>query len=168
MTGMIRDARPEDAPGLAVVHVASWQEAYRGLIDQAFLDSMDVEIRTETWNGILRQHRGRVLVAESDGGIAGFCAVGQSTNPGWGEIYAIYLDPRHWGRGLGGDLLAAGEQALSDEGEERALLWVLDANRRARAFYERQGWTKGKPIRIENIGGNDVTEVRYEKSLVRP
>jgi GNAT superfamily N-acetyltransferase len=82
-----------------------------------------------------------------------------------GEVYAIYVDPHRWGEGIGRDLLAAGEQALIDDGHWQALLWVLDGNTRARAFYERQGWAQGKPIRIENIGGTDVNEVRYEKPL---
>jgi len=164
---MIRTAEPADAIGVARVHVASWQTAYPGLIDQGFLDALDVESRTESWNRILRQTRGRVLVSEQDGVIVGFCAVGPATDDDWGEVYAIYLDPDQWGRGLGRDLLAESEQALIDDGYWRGLLWVLDRNARARAFYERQGWTLGKPIRLETIGGTDVNEVRYEKALVR-
>lgn len=162
---MIRDAVLADAADLAQVHVASWQEAYRGLIDQSFLDSLDVTGRTETWDRILRQGRVRVLVAEAADRIVGFCTVGRSADEGWGEVFSIYLSPEHWGRGLGRDLLASGEQALSESGEERVLLWVLDTNLRARGFYERQGWVLSKPIRIEKFGDHDVTEVRYEKSL---
>ena len=162
---MIRDALPSDAAGVARVNVASWQRAYPGLIEQTFLDSLDVGGRTESWNRILRQTRGRVLVAEDDSGIYGFCAVGPSTDEDWGEVYAIYVDPHRWGEGVGRDLLAAGEQALIDDGHWQALLWVLDGNTQARAFYLRQGWAQGKPIRIENIGGTDVNEVRYEKPL---
>ena len=105
------------------------------------------------------------MVAEDGGVIEGFCAVGPSTEEDWGEVYAIYLDPDRWGQGVGRALLAAGESALLDDGQWQALLWVLDANVRARAFYERQGWVRGKPIRIENIGGADVNEARYEKVL---
>jgi ribosomal protein S18 acetylase RimI-like enzyme len=165
---MIRQARLEDAAELAMVHVTSWQEAYRGLIDQVFLDSLEVADRTEAWDRILRQHRARVLVAEVDDGVIGFCTVGQSSDEGWGEVFSIYLSPDHWGRGVGRRLLASGEQDLSAAGEKRALLWVLDTNRRARCFYERQGWMLAKPIRLEKFGQFDVTEVRYEKSLTPP
>ena len=61
--------------------------------------------------------------------------------------------------------LGVGERDLAGAGFEEALLWVLEGNTRARDFYERQGWSKGKPIRLEEIGGRPVTEVRYEKSL---
>ena len=163
---VIRDARLDDAAELARVHVTSWQAAYRGLIDSDFLDSLDVADRTANWSRILRQTRGRALVAESDGEIVGFCVVGPSIDLDWGEVYSIYLAPEHWGRGHGRELLTAAERALADSGHHQAMLWVLDTNQRARDFYERQGWVIGKPIRIENIGGNDVNEVRYEKPLV--
>ncbi len=162
---LIREAEPGDAGGMARVHVASWQAAYPGLIDQEFLDSLDIEDRTQSWARILRQPRGTVLLAEAEGVVIGFCAIGPAIDQGWGEVFAIYLDPARWGKGVGRDLLAAGEGALAEWGYRRALLWVLARNTRARAFYERQGWAPGKPIRIEAIGGVDVTEVRYEKTL---
>ncbi len=76
--------------------------------------------------------------------------------------------PDHWGQGMGRALLNAGEARLAADGFERALLWVLEGNEAARAFYERQGWVKGKPIRLETIGGTEITEVRYEKALEPP
>lgn len=162
---VIRDAHIQDATDLARVHVSSWQAAYAGLIDQSFLDSMDVGRRAERWNALLEQRRSQVLLAEAADAVVGFCSVGPSDHDNWGEIYAIYVVPEHWGAGLGRDLLAAGEAALSAIGHDRAMLWVLDGNARARTFYERQGWVSGAPIRLENIGGSDVTEIRYEKSL---
>ncbi|HSM45638.1 MAG TPA: GNAT family N-acetyltransferase, partial [Acidimicrobiia bacterium] len=80
-------------------------------------------------------------------------------------IYSIYVHPDQWGDGHGHDLLQAGEDTLLAKGFESGLLWVLDANQPARRFYERHGWTVGKPIRVEEIGGVQVTEVRYDKSL---
>ena len=165
---MIRGARPEDAGGLARVHVSSWQVAYRGLIDQTFLDSLDFELREAWWARALAREANQVHVGEVDGVIEGFCLAGASSDDTWAEVYALYVTPEHWGTGMGRALLAAGEKALADAGFERALLWVLDGNLRGRRFYERQGWSLGAPFRIESIGGADVTEVRYEKALRRP
>lgn len=165
---MIRDAQPGDVEDLARVHVTSWQNAYVGLIDQAFLDALSVETRAERWRALLDQSRGRILVVELEGSVVGFCSLGPADHGGWGEVYAIYLAPERWGEGLGRDLLAAAESALWSDGHHEALLWVLEGNSRARTFYERQGWRPGKPIRLENIGGVDVTEVRYEKSRGLP
>ncbi len=162
---MIRRAEPRDAASLARVHVTSWQAAYQGLVNQDFLDSLDVEARTVWWERAVGREANLVSVGEIEGKVEGFCLAGASADEGWGEVFAIYVAPEHWGTGIGRDLIVAGEGALSGAGHERALLWVLEGNTRARTFYQRHGWALGKPIRIENIGGADLTEVRYEKSL---
>ncbi|WP_431686267.1 hypothetical protein [Hahella sp. NBU794] len=39
----IRPATVEEAPTIAVIHVAAWREAYRGLMSSEFLASLSVE-----------------------------------------------------------------------------------------------------------------------------
>ncbi|MGA7096599.1 MAG: GNAT family N-acetyltransferase [Acidimicrobiia bacterium] len=153
---------------MAKVHVESWQEAYRGLLDQSFLDSIDLTARTEWWQRTIATGESSVSVGVVDGVVEGFCVSGISRDPGWGEVYAIYTSPRKWGTGLGRSLLIAAEASMIERGFLSALLWVLDGNERARRFYERQGWSLAAPFRIETIGGTEVTERRYEKRLVGP
>jgi ribosomal protein S18 acetylase RimI-like enzyme len=133
-----------------------------------FLGSLDLEVRTAWWEALLLRGDRVTLVSDVEMGVAGFCLFGASDDVGWGEIFAIYVDPPHWRLGMGGGLLSAGETQLAEDGFERALLWVVESNERARAFYERQGWVKGQPFRLETIGGTEVTEVRYEKDLELP
>lgn len=165
---MVRVAVPADAGGIAGVHIAAWQVAYAGVFSGDFLGSLDLEVRTGWWEVLLLRGERITFVADADDGVAGFCLIGASSDAGWGEVFAIYVDPEHWDRGVGWALLTAGEHRLAEDGFERALLWVLESNQRARAFYERQGWVKGKPIRLETIGGTEITEVRYERDLVLP
>ncbi len=162
---MVRFATPGDAEAIASVHVTSWQHAYQGILDRDFLGGLDLATRVSWWNALLDRDDGSALVAEVDDAVVGFSLVGTADDEGWGEVMAIYVDPDQWGAGLGWALLAAAEERLAELGHNRALLWVLEANSRARAFYERQGWSRGRPIRLETIGGTQVTEVRYEKSL---
>ena len=162
---MVRPAAPGDAPAIARVHVIAWQHAYQGILDRDFLGGLDLETRTAWWESLLDRDDGSALVAEVAHAVVGFSLVGEADDQRWGEVAAIYVDPEHWGAGLGWALLGAAEQRLADLGHDRALLWVLEANTRARQFYERQGWSRGRPIRLETIGGTEVTEVRYEKSL---
>jgi GNAT superfamily N-acetyltransferase len=149
---------------LASLHIAAWQHAYRDQFSEEFLDGLDMEIRT-AWFSRQIKTGSRVLVAEDDDQLAGFCFFGESSDAGWGEVFAIYVHPDRWGEGHGYELLRAGERGLESSGFARALLWVLSGNTRARTFYERQEWTLGKPIRLEEIGGIQVTEVRYERIL---
>ncbi len=160
---MARLAIPGDARAIAEVHVRSWQAAYRGVVTDEFLDSLDVDRRAEMIEGVIRDESKGLLVAEQDGHVAGFSMLAASYDEGWGEVLAIYASPDHWGVGVGYELMAASVEWLQEQGYQRAMLMVLENNPRARTFYERQGWSLGKRIRIENIGGRDLTEVRYEK-----
>lgn len=160
---MARLAIPDDARAIAEVHVRSWRAAYRGVVADGFLDSLDVDRRVEMIEGVIRDESKGLLVSERDGHVAGFSMLAASDDEGWGEVLAIYASPDHWGVGVGYDLMAASVAWLHEQGYKRAMLMVLENNPRARTFYERQGWSLGKRIRIENIGGRDLTEVRYEK-----
>jgi hypothetical protein len=44
-----RLAQPGDAGAIAVVHVRSWQAAYRNLVPQEFLDSLDTSARARSF-----------------------------------------------------------------------------------------------------------------------
>lgn len=164
---VLRWAVPDDAARLADVHVTTWQEAYRAILPQAYLSGLDRTARARWWTHFITEGA-RVHVAEADGSLVGFCHAGESLDDGWGEVFAIYVHPAHWGEGHGRDLLEAAELQLAEEGHVRVHLWVLEQNNRGRNFYERQGWRPGKPFRIEEIGGVQVTELRYEKDLPGP
>jgi ribosomal protein S18 acetylase RimI-like enzyme len=161
---LVRPARRDDAADLARVHIASWQQAYRHVFPADFLSGLDVVGRTERFRRSIEANAD-LLVAEEEGRVVGFCVSGPADDEGWGEVYAIYVHPEHWGRGFGHELITAAENRLALSGYDRVLLWVIDDHPQARSFYERQGWTLGKPIRIEEIGGVQVTLVRYEKRL---
>jgi GNAT superfamily N-acetyltransferase len=161
---VIRPAKASDAHGLASLHIVAWQYAYRDQFSEEFLDGLDIETRT-AWFTRQIESGSHVLVAEADDEPAGFSFFGESNDIGWGEVFAIYVHPDSWGDGHGYELLRASEKGLESAGFARALLWVLAGNTRARSFYERQGWALGKPIRLEEIGGIQVTEVRYERIL---
>ncbi len=96
--------------------------------------------------------------------VVGYCDTARADDPGWGEVRAIYVRPNHQGRGCGSALLDAGMRSLSGAGFSKTLLWVFDRNLSARSFYEGKGWSLGRRIRLEDIGGTQVTLVRYEKN----
>ena len=78
---LVRRAEPQDAPAVARVHVASWRQAYRGLLPQEYLDSLSVEARTMTWAKAFSQlpdQTSTTLVGELGGQIVGFACVGPS------------------------------------------------------------------------------------------
>jgi hypothetical protein len=56
----IRRAIATDAATIAGIHVRAWQWAYRGLIPDAFLDSLSVEARETSWRRQLERTATRV------------------------------------------------------------------------------------------------------------
>ena len=46
---IVRDAAADDAAAIARVHAASWQAAYRGIVDDDRLDRMSVDEREQRW-----------------------------------------------------------------------------------------------------------------------
>jgi len=170
----VRVATLTDASAIGEVHVLAWQTAYRRMMPDEYLDGLLIEERVAMWSASLgRDDPSQVtLVVTEDDAVVGFAAVG----PGRGleppevagELYAINLHPARWREGLGSRLLEAAVTALADLGHDSAMLWVVDANERARRFYERHGWTAEGIEKVDTVLGAMVTEVRYRRSLSQP
>src|SRR5829696_6955861 len=146
----VRPATAADAPAMGRLVVRAWQAAYRGQMPDDYLGGLRAEDRAAYWDGALRREdrRGVILVAERDGEVVGFAAAGPSPDPqGAGELYAINIDPDHWGGGAGRALLGAAQAELDRMGFAESVLWVLPGNARARRFYERSGWPRTAPRR---------------------
>lgn len=88
------------------------------------------------------------------------------THPqGTGELYAIYVAEGVAGTGVGRDLLLRSTTALGEEGFERATLWVLETNQRARRFYEREGWAWDGTTSTHLVECSNLPIVRYTLDL---
>lgn len=167
-----RPATVSDAAALADIHVRTWQATYRGFVPDDYLAALD-PVRWRTfWQDRLREQvppAGTLMLEQIDGGkTVGFVSFGPSrmgSPPGAGEIYAIYVLPQHQGGGGGRRLMAAGLAALAGGGFERAMLWVLDGNVRARRFYELDGWRADGVRERDESRGFPLDEVRYVKEL---
>jgi len=80
---------------------------------------------------------------------------------GWGEIGTIYLKPEYFGKGYGKLLLSFCIKELKNIGFERIYLWTLEKNLKARAFYEKFGFTFDGEKGEHNFGGESLTVLRY-------
>ncbi|QAY62104.1 N-acetyltransferase [Xylanimonas allomyrinae] len=168
----IRPATPDDASRIAQVHVTSWQGAYAGLLPADYLADLDPQVRASRWQSVLTTKQGsatqsHVLVAEQSGRTLGFASFGLSADEdaetGTHELYAMYLEPRAWGRGVARELMRT-VLAQVPAGAEMTL-WVLEGNDRAQHFYRRHGFHPDGVERIDEIGGVPLTEVRYRRAV---
>jgi ribosomal protein S18 acetylase RimI-like enzyme len=163
----IRPATPDDAERIAAVHIASWREAYRGVVPEEYLAALDEPAEADRWRARLSAlDRGHaVWVAEDEDGIVGFSYLGPSRDEDADrttmEIYSIYLDPHAWGRGVARELMRTTLGAVP--AGAAVTLWALDTNERARHFYRRSGFTPDGGEKMEEFGGKHLKEIRYRR-----
>ncbi len=162
----IRPATVADAQDIAAVHLASWREAYTGVIAEDYLESLELGRRTDEWRAALESPGTRTWVAVHEGAVRGFLSLGPSRDEDASaltqEIYAIYLEPSAWGSGIARELVRTVTAEVPPT--IPVTLWVLAANDRARHFYRRHGFAVDGVERIEEIGGAAHREVRYVRS----
>lgn len=173
----LREALPGDAEAMAEVWIASWREAYRDLLSPATLRALDRSRQMAHWlttllGRELAPDAGRAFVAvatieRGGGGVVGLCETGPVRgNAGIGEIFTLYVAPWFHRRGAGSALLEHACADLAQRGFEHVILWVLQGNGRARAFYERHGLRFDGRRRVEPMAGRPVS-LRYGRSLTR-
>jgi ribosomal protein S18 acetylase RimI-like enzyme len=164
---LIRNASRQDALGVARVHERTWKEAYRGLLDSAYLDGMSERRLAPRW----RQNLDRrvenldeaVHVAVAGQEVVGFVMVGASREAfaSWeAEVSMVYVLKEHRGAGLGRALMKAAADHCIRRGMFSCGLWVLRDNGPARDFYESlKGDHAGR--KVDSVGGQIVPLVGY-------
>jgi len=154
---------------VARVHVRSWQVAYRGLIPDDYLDQLRPEERATRYSfGNPDPLQPSTMVAADEGVIRGFATTAPAREPdlqGYGELWALYVDPGHWGRGIGAALASAARARLSGLGFANAVLWMLEGNVQADRFYRKDGWAPDGGRGVRSVGGVNVNKVRYRRRL---
>jgi GNAT superfamily N-acetyltransferase len=163
----IRMAGRTDAAGIAHVQATTWKEAYRGILDGAYLENISDKRLATRWRTHLdRREEDRdeeIFVAMNGRDLVGFANAGASREafaPWDAEIPMIYVLKEHRGLGIGRGLM----KAAADHCIRRAMfsggLWVLRDNGAARDFYEALG---GEPQgrKADSVGGQIVQLVGY-------
>ncbi len=90
----------------------------------------------------------------------------EKSKPTTGEIWAIYVDPEHWGKGVGLALWDAAREGMLEEEFTDATLWVLLQNERALEFYEKAGFKREmNTLKTVEVGGAKLEEIRLKRSL---
>ena len=118
----------------------------------------------EHWNRLVAEHRPPnvllVAVDESER-VVGYTAV----HPEDGELYLLFVDPAHGGRGIGRILLEAAHDALRAAGCAEVFLYTEERNERALAVYAAAGYRPDGQVRESDFRGRPIRELRLFRSL---
>jgi ribosomal protein S18 acetylase RimI-like enzyme len=138
----LRPPTLDDAEVIGRVHVTVWRQAYAGIIDDAFLQSLTVDEAVALWREILADPKTRparrLVGIAPDGHIVGMIASGASRDESpatSNELHAIDVLKEHHGTGLADMMMLASVGEIGPQ-----MLWVLADNERAQSFYRRYGF----------------------------
>ena len=162
---IIRNVKKEDLKAVSEIAVKGWQTAYRGIIDDEYLDSLSVE---ENYQKRLKDYKENgFVVAELDNEVVGFCRYtlenlfSKEMPEVDGEICAIYVKPELKRNGIGRELFKYVFNEFRKNGNKKIILWCLKENSSSRAFYEKMGGV----LCGENLitkGGKEYKEVGFK------
>lgn len=151
--------REDEVRGKAYVHFRAWKDAYRGLVDQSFLDARTLEL-SEGFALKAFEAGFATLLAKDGERVVGFADYGPCRDddlPETGEVYAIYLLEPFYRQGIGTLLM---REALARMAEyPRVAVWVLEGNDRAISFYESFGFALDGRAKTLTLG-TPVTDLR--------
>ncbi len=155
-----RNASLADVYQIAALHARSWQESYRGIMPDEFLDNNVEAERLAVWRERFdeQQPNRQVILAEEDGKLVGFACVVTDSDPTYGALLDnLHVASPHKGRGIGRQLIKrAAEWVNGQDATSPFFLWVYEKNHAARAFYDSLG-----AINQEAVLGENGVILRY-------
>lgn len=145
----------EEIEGKSRVHWQTWREAYDEILPTDFQEKMTLD-KCRFYS---QKYPENTLIALDDAKVIGFVSYGDFRDSATiaGEVFALYVLKDYYGKGVGRQLIQAAFAAL--DGYQEIILWVLEDNKRAIAFYEKMGFVFDSQEKVIDLG-EDVKEKR--------
>ena len=131
MSIIIRNIKYEDIEAVVDIQIDGWQTAYRGIVDDEFLDNMDrnaeIEKRKKDWkeNGF--------IVAEENNEILGFCrySIGNDDLENFPnidcEIRALYVKSNKKRLGIGKQMFSYVVKDFKSQNKKQMIYMVFES-----------------------------------------
>ncbi|OUM03242.1 GNAT family N-acetyltransferase [Variovorax sp. JS1663] len=166
----VRPAVLRDAKAIAEVHAVSARAAYADILSEDQLRALAPSTREAKWREAIEFAEPQVHVAVLGEEVVGFVGFDRSRDPKTpsttGEIWAIYVRPEHWGKGVGVALWDAARDGLEEEGCTVVTIWVPLRNDRALRFHELAGFKREmKTAKTTSLGDIKIEEIRLKRDV---
>ena len=167
----VRPATMRDARAIAEVHAAAANAAYAGILPEDQLSALAPSTREAKWREAIEFSEPQVHVAVLGEEVVGFVGFDRSRDPKTpsttGEIWALYVKPEHWSKGVGVALWDAARDGLEEEGCTLVTVWVPLRNDRAMRFFELAGFKREmKTAKTTALGSVKIEEIRLKRNVV--
>lgn len=161
---LVRPATPDDAPTLARLQIALWQQAYSELLPASALLA-DPDRQAQAWSARIAGG-GPVFLAFENTEPVGLAAVDDDPDDeGRGQLELLHVLPRWSRRGHGGRLLGAAASYLRGLGLDQATWWAPEPDESIQQFLLGVSWTADGGRRVLDTGEGTLTEIRYAGNL---
>ncbi len=156
---ILRPFETTDIEACAKLHKLSRRESEKGVIFDSDLDRYDLNHFIDNWTTWSGYKETKILVAEDNDTVVGFVMFGKiQTRPDFdkgivpkygSEIYALYVHPDHFRKGIGKKLFLSACNDLIQNKQTSLILWTKKKNRRSCAFYDSFGGNKIGKKRVD-------------------
>ena len=163
---VIRNVKKEDIPFVVDIKIKGWQNAYKGIIDDEYLNNLNNEYDSRIQKMEKSFMNNGFIIAELDNQVVGFCRYvfdnsfsSEIANADC-ELSALYVKPELKGNGIGTLLFEYATNEFKNQNKQSMVLWCLKDNERSKKFYTKMG---GKIIneKIMTIGNKEYMEVCF-------
>ncbi len=160
----IRTAGFEDIAAISSVLAASWKTAYRGIVNDDYLDLLTDGHWIDFLNTGMNNSSVFAMVIEEQN-IIGAAVLSKAEKEKEINLKAFYLLPDKIGQGFGHAFFNGIEAGLKAQGFSKCVLDVLENNKRAIRFYEAHGFISTDSEMVTTLGSHDYVCKIYEKNL---
>ena len=164
---IIRNIEIDDIESVANIILEGWKTAYKGIIDDSYLNSMNKDEIIKKRKKDYKE--GYFIVAELNKEIVGFSRFYDNNqySPNYSvdcELMAIYVKPELKYQGIGTKMFNYVVNDFKKMNKKKMIIWCLKDNYPSRKFYERMGGIFiGEKEFIK--AGNSYPEVGYLYNL---
>ena len=165
----IKEIEKNDIYDYMFVNTYAWNETYRGIVADEFLDKIKNELKQNVER--LEKEFDRTKIDEPDYkrfllyvdeepvGVVAICNSREEKYPNSGELCSLYLLNKAKKKGYGKILFEKAKQELKNMGFNDMIIYCLKDNP-TKTFYEHLG---GEFVfeKVKNIGGKDLIENVY-------
>ncbi len=137
---MIRPATKNDIEDIAHLYVQNHTEVYKGLLPDAYFETLTVDYATDKWLSYLNSENKKMWVSYEDDVFLGFTAgmPDEELSDTW-YLDSLHVTKKARGKGVGSALIMENKSYATDHGFKRMSICIVRGNDNARRLYEKYG-----------------------------
>jgi GNAT superfamily N-acetyltransferase len=172
----VRPARAGDVAEVARIQLETWRHSYATILPAPVLESLGLDQAVGAWTEAVTEPpspRHHVLVADEGQALVGFAALSPATDlqPDDAEpehtaaLGPLLVESRWRRRGHGSRLMAAATDIAREDGMNRIVCWIPEADTVSREFLLGAGWAPDGLARALDTGAGELREIRLHVAL---